>query len=522
MFKRWSMISTFLLSIPAYGAFENEPVTFGMTGYWKSRGTYIRNLFLGQNNFTDIGRTIDEPALPRQRALQDLGFVEHGLRVQPTVAFQQIIKLKVDLDILDGVVWGDNDAVASTPIFAGSPSSTSRDGNRVDTIGVRRAWVELNVPVGILRVGRQPSQWGMGLLANAGDGLDADFGEYRRGSTVDRALFATRPLELAKTIMGSEHPKSPLVLAVAYDQLVSDAIHDRDPDLERSCESCAPQILLADPRDDVKEWVGVLLWKDDHARILEENDIVQAGVYTVYRTQHSTKSKVLVVDGHIKLRIGPAGLESELLWISGKSSALSGSNPKDVSIKGGVVRGGYYRSLYDAELEIGYAPGDTEPLDKKFTGYPLHADYNVGLLLYEEVLAARTARVWGQEARGLWSNGGVYNSRYIQPKMRYRPIEGLTLIGAFLWARANVDNAAVWAENQKPRQSSDLNLGWEIDAAARYDFAGHAHIKLEGGVFFPGKALWKDVQPRPADLRITEADQAKTAYTVQARLGYVF
>ena len=520
--KFFILIFIFLVPSMALAGFADEPMDFELKGYWKTRGAHIQNLFLGQSNYTDVSVKSADDVGGRLKGLKSTGYLEHTLRLSPSIAFRKMAVLKMDFDVLDNVIWGDNNAVAALPLFAGAPTNTERFGTEQASIKTRRAWLELQVPIGILKVGRMPSHWGMGLLANNGDGLANDLGDYYRGSTIDRILFATRPLQIIKTIMGSSKPKSNLVMALAYDKLVDDAIDDIDPDSERACTSCSPQILLARPNDDVDEWVGVLVYKDEKANILASSDLVQIGTYVVHRIQKTTQSKVWVIDGHTKLRLGDFGLESEVVWIKGTSSAINGENPKDIDILGGVGRLGYYRKAYDIEFESGYAPGDKDPTDTSFSGYPFHSDFNVGLILYNEVLAARTARVWSQELRGLWSNGGVYNSFYINPKMRWRPSEKMTLFLGFLWARADEDNGAIWGESLPPSNASDLDLGYEVDAAIRYDFAGRTHFKLATGILVPGRGLWKDVAPEVRDLQITDADKAENAYTIQARLGFEF
>ncbi|MBI5508796.1 MAG: alginate export family protein [Deltaproteobacteria bacterium] len=495
------------------------PFAYSLSGYFRARGATIVNPFLGQADYTDVGSSPEDDATDRLRALKRATWFEQGLRLSPKVAYEDLAVLQLDLDVLEGVVWGDNAGLASTPAFAGAPSANDRFGAEVDTFAARRAWLDVKLPLGLLRVGRQPGHWGMGLLANKGDGLEADFGDYHYGTTYDRVLFATRPVDVVRGILGRPAPvKSPLTLALAFDKLVADAITDA-LDSERACSSCAPQIQLADNRDDVDQWVGALLYKDEDARIVAATDRVVAGAYVVNRRQRGTRTDVWILDGYADLRIGHGGLEAEVLWLSGRSSALSGENPKKIGVFGCVARGGYYDQLLDLLLEVGYAPGDDDPTDPSFSGFALHPDHNVGLLLYKEVLAARTARVWSGDASGLRSRGGVYNSKYVQPKVRVRPLARLTAILGVLWARANKNDGVLWAENREPKAAGDLDLGFEVDMALRYDLAAHAHLKLEGGVFFPGRALWKD---QNTDLQITVADRADPAYTLQARLGFVF
>ena len=47
-------------------------------------------------------------------------------------------------------------------------------------------WGEYRTPVGQLRFGRMPGQWGLGMVENSGDGLDSDY-----QTTLDRIMFIT-------------------------------------------------------------------------------------------------------------------------------------------------------------------------------------------------------------------------------------------------------------------------------------------------------------------------------------------
>jgi hypothetical protein len=520
------MLSVFL-ALPVLAAFEDEPITYKLSGYWQARSLHVGNLFLGQADYNDIGRQREaEDVDARLDRLGMASYLRHQMRLSPELAYRKMLSLKMDVDVLDGVVWGDNAQLAPLALFAASPSQTDQEGQSIDGLAIRRLWMELNIPVGVLRIGRQPSHWGLGLLANRGDGLETDFGDFHRGSSADRILFATKPVQIAQTIMGNPRAGkgwgSKLVMALAYDQVVDLAQKADGKSLEAACITCAPQVLLADPNDDVYQVVGVLAYKDEKAHLLTETDTLIVGVYGVHRVQRQSLSDVWIVDAHLKLRLGQWGLESEILLLNGTSEAIdNGTNPKTINIKGGVVRLGYYDPELDIELEGGWAPGDTEVTDAEFKGYPFHADYNVGLLLYDHILAAGTAGAWTKDERGLWSKGGVWNSKYLYPKVRWRPrfVEGMRVTAAFLWAVADVDTNAVWFQNSTP-SFSDLNLGYEFDLAVRYDFFRYVHAKMEAGYFIPGRALWKDVAPSAAhDGVITSADRPKNAWTLQMRLG---
>ena len=69
------------------------------------------------------------------------------------------------------------------------------------------------------------SQWGPGLLTHAGNGL-AEWGEFYRGETFDRILFATRPITLARGISKGDTRQTPLIYAFLYDRLSQDPVVD--------------------------------------------------------------------------------------------------------------------------------------------------------------------------------------------------------------------------------------------------------------------------------------------------------
>jgi len=55
-----------------------------------------------------------------------------------------------------------------------------------NSIDVKRAWAEYATPLGQVRFGRMPFHWGLGMLYNAGDGVDSDW-----QTTMDRIMFAS-------------------------------------------------------------------------------------------------------------------------------------------------------------------------------------------------------------------------------------------------------------------------------------------------------------------------------------------
>jgi hypothetical protein len=521
---------------------------FSLDGYYRTRGYVFGDLYQGQ----------EKPGT----------YMAQRLRLQPSLNFEERAKFFVMVDALDGVLWGDNASLASTALFAGDPSLTTIDGTEAVPVQVKRAWIEFKVPVGLVRVGRQASQWGMGLLANDGNGFDDSFGENKYGATYDRAIFATRPIAVAQAIMGKRDTNIPFILAVGVDRLVEDpliqyygttcstsegAIESPGCDTaenhgytEDRTADRRPADWWVDEADDVWEMIYVARYAGEGIQMPghQVGDLT-AGVYVVNRKQAETSSDVLIVDGYGKVDVHDLTLEGEVLHIGGDTRAITltetdanaETDPlaKTADIWGYVVRGGYQDELFSVMMEHGYASGDDNVNDAKFTGRPLAPDHNVGLLMYEEILSRVTQVTWTDAAKGLWSNGGVYNSRYIFPTVRVRPLKNWEIIGGFLTAwpdkadgsrilcsQADLDAADARGETLRCTASAaSPALGWEADLALKHKFHDHINFTLEGGYAhisdrIPLKSVGLGYYVNGA------GQEVGNFWTVQSRIAYEF
>lgn len=521
---------------------------FSLDGYYRMRGYVFTDLFPGQ---AAAGT-----------------YMTHRLRLQPQFNFEERAKFFMLVDAMDGVVWGDNASAASTALFAGDPSLTNTSGYEIAPFQLRRAWMEFKIPIGVFRVGRQASDWGMGLLANAGNGFDDSFGENQYGSTYDRVIFATKPISVIQTIAGARDRGIPLFFAVGVDRLVEDPLiqyygYKCDPEETDDDVRCGAaddhgytEDRVADQRsdawwvdtqDDVMEMIYVLVYRGDGTALPNGRvGDITGGVYMVNRKQEETASNILIADAYAKVEIAGIYFEGEALTIQGDTEAISlagvenlepGAAPlfKHANIWGYVARGGYQSRSFSGVFETGYASGDANIADADFTGRPLHPDYNVGLLLYEEILARSTAAAWGPDARGLWSNGGVYSSRYIYPIIKYRPLDNWELSGAFLAAwpdradgariRCSADDPV--PEGQDPEQFYDRctatssMLGWEADFGLKHRFHDHINFSLEMGYAHATDRI--PLSSRGLNYRINDdGEEVGNFFTVQTRLAYEF
>ena len=111
------------------------------------------------------------------------------LRVDPTFNVSEQVRVKVEIDFLDNVVFGSTPTGRDYNLY--SLTSTSQvspvagDNWFTGAIQVKRAWGEVQTPVGLLSFGRMPADWGAGIYYNAGGGIDQDFGD-----NVDRIQFS--------------------------------------------------------------------------------------------------------------------------------------------------------------------------------------------------------------------------------------------------------------------------------------------------------------------------------------------
>ncbi len=131
-------------------------------------------------------------------------------RLNPELHISDNLRVLSEIDALDNVVLGSTpNAYATVPATTSSSTSgyapagysgyaplgfnsttqgtpTAGVNGYQNSINVKRAWAEYMTPVGQLRFGRMPDHWGLGMVHNAGDGIDSDW-----QSTVDRIMFIT-------------------------------------------------------------------------------------------------------------------------------------------------------------------------------------------------------------------------------------------------------------------------------------------------------------------------------------------
>ncbi|MBW2213029.1 MAG: hypothetical protein JRF48_01105, partial [Deltaproteobacteria bacterium] len=396
------------------------------------------------------------------------------LRLDPEVTYGPnpdlpIARLRFTIDGLDNVTFGDNARVFSSNLFSVDQSKTTVDGfDLTESLKLERAWIEFLVPIGQVRVGRMESHWGMGTLTHAGNGL-AEWGDFMRGETFDRILFATRPITLARGISKGDTRSTPLIYAFLYDRLTQDPVLDStiaSPPVASQTNfepfyttfderSTFPLAYLTNLDRRVNEIANVLAWHDEEFGHGATDEFF-LGTYVVYRWQQSTESRIIIPDVAWRLKYTLKNnrnlaitTEGEYYTILGHSGALAftGGCPPEPCTRGNanihniLARIGLMdEGNWAAQLEGGWARGDADTLS--FTEQPanlttrgFNENIKVGLLMYQVALKALGYSALAPVgATALGPNGSVYNSTYFMPSYRFTVVSGLELHAQFLVA----------------------------------------------------------------------------------------
>ncbi|MFO0749353.1 MAG: hypothetical protein U1F43_27355 [Myxococcota bacterium] len=267
---------------------------------------------------------------------------------------------------------------------------------------------------------RHHLHWGLGLLAN--DGAhgwapgNALFSDPRGGDRVLRALVATGP-----------HGDLGALAFAAVDEVLGDDV-----------------LILGDTA-----WQavgGVLLGRPDAA--------AQVGLYGVYRAQEAKdgdRTRVAVVDVYAKV----AGKTSDLtLSAELEGAVITGSTDlaptadhptHDVLSAGLALRLALTACLGGAALDVLLASGDAA-WDDTQSGFKADRNFDLGLLLNDVVLAARSARtpiraadpalvgVPSEDLDRLPTRGSATNTVSFFPRGWWRPVDGVEVYGGLLVA----------------------------------------------------------------------------------------
>jgi uncharacterized protein (TIGR04551 family) len=209
------------------------------------------------------------------------------LRVDPTLNVSDDIKIRSTVDVFDNVVLGSSpeslpgfangNPTLPLPLFTTSQNPVQAGINAAaDAIRVKRLWAEVTTPLGQLRFGRMPQNFGLGILANDGNKLNSDYGD-----NADEVMFATRIAGHYIIPAYSFTSSGPFGrnggAGVGGDLSFSDFANE------------GGQRYNLDPHDDVHSFILVIAKKDKEEDITEQlrngGIVLNYGLFAAYRTQ---------------------------------------------------------------------------------------------------------------------------------------------------------------------------------------------------------------------------------------------
>jgi uncharacterized protein (TIGR04551 family) len=459
-----------------------------LNGYLRTRGELFDNLDLrrdlDRSGYYLFPRPLIDPAHRGTLTSANMRF-----RVEPTLNVSEQVRVMGQLDLLDNLVLGQTPqggllsrSDTTTRTFDATTQVPPENGVNSDrsSLVVKRAWAEVQTPVGLLSFGRMPSSWGMGLLAHAGNGIDDDLGD-----SVDRLQFALMPLD---TRVGK------FVLVPIY-EFVSTGVTSSDPSRNRGIG----QPFDRDQFDDARA-LGLKIVHEDTAeemkRRLDRNEASSSfGAWYMYKTQTYEFSgfanpTTLPSEGQ-PANVGTNGnsglgtpvrrdayahvldlwarresrrfhVEAEFAGVLGQignadTTPLGQSPIGPVLLRqfGGALNGGW--KLADGKLtvggEAGFASGDTNP------GLGNRPGRGTAACGSDPISGGRSCDVDGEQfAPGdkvldirnfrfnqayrvdlvLWREilQGVTDAWYLKPTLRYELLEGLVAKAALVYSQA--------------------------------------------------------------------------------------
>jgi hypothetical protein len=549
-------LTTFFLWMPHTThaeALHGKPLSYDITdnvklelpGYYRFRFTHLDSM--------DISKIPSGQRAGETQSLESIDYSEHRFRIEPSVSFSKKLSFHSQVDILTGMLSGDTAGRIYQWYAEPEQRWNAIDGgstHNFQNLHFKRYYGAWETPIGLLQVGRQGSHWGLGMLANDGEGFKNDFGDAYYGDNVDRVLFGTKPYSIFRSLVSGEKPeKDPLTVAFAYDWHVA-----RDPNMKRGKEKIeaatgAPfEGVNGDLDDKVHQYIGALLVETEPfeggfyivRRIMEHPDIL---LPIDFQPPGGEYLRVWVFDVYGRLHIKPRFLDGGELFLEGELARITGKtnltvsqsfqspeNPfpeSDVSQLGWVIRGGIRRSPLEGRIEVGYASGDSNPFDTDVKGFKFHPDYNVGMILFEDLLAQVSAastynaiKKFGEAgpipplgADLLPTNGAVTNAVYIAPTFKIAPYENLECALTLLYARAATDvvdpaidglfGGGAGMYNSLGGPAGNRYLGTEIDLGISYTFKWDyidSVVGLQYGHLFPGSVFEDTNGNRMADI----------------------
>jgi len=505
---------------------------FELEGYFRMRTDWFKNFnegFLDENSVggAPFPRALSCNSTTSGHPCDDsISSTNMRLRLEPVFNIDEETSVHVQADVYDNLVLGSTPygeslngqytATNRPPLGAFGDGTQSPPVNGVngssDAISVKRVWAEVGVPLGVLKAGRMPNHWGMGIKHNGG-GKDPISGEYNYnadyGDSVDRVSFSAQIPGTGLRAMIASDWDSTRLISSQLPLSSSNTTGFSDPNKGHEGHP-----FDLDDNDDANGWVGVISKMDDPQDFKDAVErgetVANYGVYFEYKTQDwdydltgftlgnafdPTKfvprgMKMYSPDLWGKLAFGDNTFEGELVGQFGTVNTLTdqGINGSEsirkfggvgrytwkgvegklrLGLEGGFATGDQWDNTVPGNTNIAYANqlGDPSVCNSThsctLTQFMFNRDYQVDLILWHELY------------------GAVTNAAYAKPFLQYDITKSIMF---------KVSNVTSFALKPVATPGNGAVYGTEFDGDIGYN-SGHIFAGISYGILFPFGAM---------------------------------
>lgn len=530
------LMGTFLIPSSLLHAFE-----FSTHGYYRLRFDLSHDLDL-----QTINNTISQGGGNNDR-FGTIAFGQQRFRLDPILKLNDNISFQSQLDILDNTLFGQsqikqlsvlNPLVGTVQLPGGNGAFGVTGGASGDpsfggggNINIRRLWVDLLTPVGKFRIGRQPSHWGLGIIQNDGNGMDANFGD-----TNDSVSYLTKyDFRHGGTLVGG------FIYNFAFENTVDPTLNTLEGGIGSNNSDTTQNVLFFLYQTDdfeVGTFGGVrwrLATKNAPTTMAITNTGQVNGVCngacegTLAAAGKDGNTLLYFTDFYGKGTWRNYSLGVEAVYISGKittgiaipaivltqAEQQTSTNPVTTPIE---MEPESHASVFMAAMELdakydfggevkllgGYAQGDSSPLTGDINQFGFNKDYDIALMLFNEPMGTSPAVqlsdgrvILGQKPM---SGNSINNAAYVALRYKHNfNVSGwlpqakdfkLGIKGITAWAPANnldLDFSQITGVPNLPHYLNTSKwYGFEIDVSAEATFFDYMKWVAQAGFFVPG------------------------------------
>ncbi len=475
-------------------------------------------------------------------AVRETDWTEHRARIHFGLVHDDWLAIRTRIDVLDQVLWGDNGRIGrEVEPISGASVATHQPNNATlgvglppgadplapdsyrpvltsaDPLQVDLLYGDVVLPIGLLRIGRQPSL-GQGITGHDGEAGNR-WGVASYADAGDRIFFATKVDEAVRLIRsGGEHEldtsqERGVFLAGWYE------LSDQGE----------PNIAF----DNLRQLGVAAIWRQPEfgTDIGDGTGVhdVEATIAAVNVGGDDFETDVWAVPIGLRGSFGPVDIDLSASILRGQTREIAegfaelariAPQLQDVKAQGARAVVDWQVGPVTLTLEGDWASGDDDPRPgSPLTVFGFPRDLNVGLLLFERIIAyesARSAAVGVENLRNLdaatfpltevATDGRFTNAVALFPQVLVdwvdTPEHRLhTRVGAlFAWPDVGLVDPVITMLSRDGNRIDDdavnyhggdpgTYYGTELDLQLGWTYRGHFAWIVEAATLFPGNSL---------------------------------